>query len=364
MLIPFGLAGVGVLGLAGWSAWVGRKAEEMVPPDGRFVDVDGARMHIVELGPKDAAGPAIVMIHGVMAQLRNFSHSLAGRLAKDHRVILVDRPGWGHSRLTGPRPDLVRQGRMIAALIETLGLEKPLVVGHSMGGVVSLALAVERPEVPGALALIAPLTQMVEQPPAMFRGMLVPPVLRAPIAWTIAVPMAVAFGKRGAEAVFAPDPVPADFTIAGGGALAARSAAYEMGSFEIRMAEQAVPPLVARYGEIRVPVSILYGRQDNVLDPALHGERTVAEIAGARLTLVEGGHMLPLAHPDETEAWLRGCWRRWAEAFSSPLPKSPSPFRRFAAPSLSHKGRGSIGAQFPLPLWEREGARRRRRWEG
>ncbi|OAN58084.1 alpha/beta fold hydrolase [Sphingomonas sp. TDK1] len=304
-LIPFGLAGIGVLGLAGWSAWAGRKAEERVPADGRFVDVDGARLHIVELGPKDATGPAIVMIHGLMAQLRNFSHSLAGRLAKDHRVILVDRPGWGHSHLTGPRPDLARQGQMIGQLIETLGLRKPLVVGHSMGGAVSLALATERPELPGALALIAPLTQAVERPPAVFRGLMAPPGVREALAWTIAVPMAVAFGKRGAEAVFAPDPVPADFATAGGGALSARASAYRMGSFEIRMAERAMPPLVARYGEIRIPVSILYGRQDALLDPTLHGERTVAEIAGGKLTLVDGGHMLPLTHPDETEAWLR-----------------------------------------------------------
>lgn len=305
MLIPFGLAGVGMLGLAGWSAWAGRKAEELVPADGRFVDVDGARMHVVELGPKDARGPAIVMIHGIMAQLRNFSHSLADRLAKDHRVILVDRPGWGHSRLNGPRPDLARQGQMIAQLIDTLGLEKPLVVGHSMGGAVTLALATERPEVPGALALIAPLTQMVDQPPAVFRGLMAPPGVREVLAWTIAVPMAVAFGKQGAEAVFAPDPVPADFAVTGGGALSARTSAYQMGSFEIRMAQQAMPRLVARYGEIRVPVSILYGRQDALLDPALHGERTVAEIAGAKLMLIDGGHMLPLTHPDETEAWLR-----------------------------------------------------------
>jgi len=305
MRIAFGLAGMGVLGLAGWSAWAGRKAEQMVPADGRFVDVDGARLHIVELGPDHAPGPAIVMIHGIMAQLRNFSHSLAGRLAKDHRVILVDRPGWGHSRLTGPRPDLARQGRMIAEAIEALGLTRPLVVGHSMGGAVALALATERPEVPGALALIAPLTQIVEQPPAVFRGLMAPPGFREVLAWTIAVPMAVAFGKQGAEAVFAPDPVPADFATAGGGALSARSSAYRMGSFEIRMAQQAMPPLIARYGEIRVPVAILYGRQDALLDPALHGERTAAEIAGGKVTLIDGGHMLPLTHADETEAWLR-----------------------------------------------------------
>lgn len=305
MRISLALTGMGVLGLAGWSAWAGRKAEAMVPADGRFVDVDGATLHIVELGRKDAAGPAIVMIHGIMAQLRNFSHSLAGRLAKDHRVILVDRPGWGHSRLTGPRPDLARQGRMIAEAIETLGLTRPLVVGHSMGGAVALALATERPEVPGALALIAPLTQIVDQPPPVFRGLMAPAGVREVLAWTVAVPMAVAFGKQGAQAVFAPDPVPADFATAGGGALSARASAYQMGSFEIRMAQQAMPPLIARYGEIRVPVSILYGRQDALLDSALHGERTATEIAGGKVTLIDGGHMLPLTHADETGAWLR-----------------------------------------------------------
>lgn len=305
MLIPFGLAGVGVLGLAGWSAWAGRKAEEMVPVDGRFVDVAGARLHVVELGAKDAEGPAIVLIHGLMGQLRNFSHSLTRHLAQDRRVILVDRPGWGHSHLTGARPDLAGQARMIAELIETLKLEKPLVVGHSMGGAVALALGVGHPEVPGALALIAPLTQVVENPPAVFRGLMAPPGVREALAWTIAVPMAVAFGPRNAAAVFAPDPVPADFATAGGGALAARSRSYQMGSFEVRMARDAMRALVPHYGALRLPVAILYGRGDTVLDPALHGERTAAEIPGATLTLIEGGHMLPVTHPEKTEVWLR-----------------------------------------------------------
>lgn len=306
MLIPFGLVGVSVLGLAGWSAWVGRKAEEMVPPDGRFVDVPGARLHFVELGPEETPDtPPIVMTHGLMGQLRNFSHSLAGHLARDHRVILVDRPGWGHSTLSGARPDLAGQARMIAALIEQLGLEKPLVVGHSMGGALALALALERPELPGALALVAPLTQPVDRPPAVFAGLMAPAALRRPIAWTIAVPMAVARGPSSAAAVFAPDPVPADFATTGGGALAARSKSYEMGSFELAMARDAVAAMVPRYGNLTLPVAILYGRQDAVLDPALHGEKTAAAIPGATLQLIEGGHMLPVTHAAETEAWLR-----------------------------------------------------------
>ncbi|KTF70431.1 alpha/beta fold hydrolase [Sphingomonas sp. HT-1] len=305
MLIPFGAAGIGILGLAGWSAWVARKAEEMVPPDGRFVDIAGARLHVVELGPAHAEGPAIVMIHGLMGQLRNFSHSLAGRLAEDHRVLLVDRPGWGHSHLAGPRPDLAGQARMIAELIDRLGLVKPLVVGHSMGGAVALSLALDFPAVPHALALIAPLSQVAERLPPAFRGLMTPPGLRELLSWTIAVPAALARARRNAAEVFAPDPVPRDFATAGGGALAARPQAYQMGSFEVNMATRAMQTLVPRYGEITLPVSILFGRNDNVLDPARHGERTAREIVGARLTLIDGGHMLPVTHAAQTEAWLR-----------------------------------------------------------
>lgn len=304
MLIPLGLLGVLVLALAGWSAYVGRKAEEMVPAEGAFAAVPGARLHYVDLNP-EAGGPAIVMVHGLMGQLRNFSHSLAGRLAADHRVILVDRPGWGHSLLDGPRPGIAAQAGMIAALIEQLGLDRPLLVGHSMGGAVSLALGLDRPELVRGLALIAPLTQVVETVPPPFKGLLAPPALRPLLAWTVAVPVGLRKGPETAAAIFAPDPVPADFALAGGGALALRPKSYMAGSFEIRAAPAEMAALVPHYGEMRVPVAILYGRADAVLDPALNGEKTAAEIPGATLELIEGSHMLPVTHAGATEAWLR-----------------------------------------------------------
>lgn len=304
MLIPLGLVGIFALGLAGWSAYVGRKAEEMVPAEGKFAEVPGARLHYVELNP-EAEGPAIVMLHGLMGQLRNFSHSLAGRLAIDHRVILVDRPGWGHSALDGPRPGIAAQAKMIAALIEQLGLERPLLVGHSMGGAVSLALGLDRPELVRGLALIAPLTQVVATVPPVFKGLLAPAALRPLLAWTVVVPIGLRTGPATAAAIFAPDPVPADFALAGGGALAVRPKSYLAGSFEVRAAPGEMAALTARYAEMRVAVAILYGRGDRVLDPALNGEKTAAEIPGATIELIDGGHMLPVTHPDETEAWLR-----------------------------------------------------------
>jgi pimeloyl-ACP methyl ester carboxylesterase len=298
-----GALGVAGLGLAGWSAYVARKTEEMVPADGQFAEVPGARLHYVDSGPRDA--PVIVMIHGLMGQLRNFSHSLSERLASDHRVILIDRPGWGHSSIEGMRPGIVAQAGMIAALIEQLGLDQPLLVGHSMGGAVSLALALEHPELVRGLALIAPLTQPVTSVPKPFAALLAPSPLRPAIAWLVAVPAGTLTGPKAAQAIFAPDPVPADFGTRGGGALSLRPKSYMAGSFEIRGAPAEMARIAARYGALRVPVAILYGRDDAVLDPALNGEKTAAEIPGATIELIHGGHMLPVTHAEQTEAWLR-----------------------------------------------------------
>lgn len=305
MLIPFGLAGAAGLGLAGWSALVARQAEMRVPADGVLADVPGGRLHYVDSGPQQGDGRAVVMLHGLMGQLRNFSYALSEPIAQGHRVVLVDRPGWGHSSVDARQPGITIQATMIAALIEQLGLDRPLIFGHSMGGAVALALAVARPDLVGGLALIAPLTQPVDRPPPMFAGLLAPPPLRPLIAWTIAVPMGAMQAPATAAAIFAPDPVPADFATRGGGALALRPKSYLAGSIEVREAPEAMAALVPHYPAIRLPVAILYGRQDAVLDPALHGERTAAAIPGATLTTIEGGHMLPVTHPEPTLAWLR-----------------------------------------------------------
>src|SRR5437868_399147 len=71
--------------------------ERAYPPQGRFVDVAGARLHVVDIGPRDLAGTPIVLIHGASANLQSMRQPLGDLLARDHRVILFDRPGHGWS---------------------------------------------------------------------------------------------------------------------------------------------------------------------------------------------------------------------------------------------------------------------------
>jgi len=99
--------------------------------------------------------------------------------------------------------------------------------------------------------------------------------------------------------------VPMDFGTRGGGLVALRPSSYQAGAFEIDDANRAVSGMAARYGSIGLPVAILYGRDDQLLDPQQQGDRTAAMIPGATLTTIAGGHMIPVTHPVETADWLR-----------------------------------------------------------
>ena len=82
-----------VAGLVLFSAWTARQVEKRVPPRGRFVDVDGARIHYLDEG----SGPVLLLVHGLAGQMHNFTHSLFDRLTREHRVVVLDRPGSGYS---------------------------------------------------------------------------------------------------------------------------------------------------------------------------------------------------------------------------------------------------------------------------
>ncbi len=289
------LTAAGGLGLSFYSDRIAREAERLVPQDGRHIQVEGTRLHYVDQG----SGPAIVMIHGLSGQLRNFSYAMLEPLAADHRVILVDRPGSGYSTADDDgEPTIPEQAAIIGRFIDTLGLDRPLLVGHSLGGAVALALALDRPELVRGLALIAPLSQAQDDVPDAFRGLAaIPPSLRRLMAQTLGTPMSRLTADRVLQAVFAPETPPADFITRGGGALSQRPANIAAASADLHSGGTDVAAIAARYPTLTVPTAILFGRDDAILDPALHGHRTAGQIPDARLEVVDGGHMIPITAP-------------------------------------------------------------------
>ncbi len=274
----------------------------MIPPIGLFVNVDGARIHYVDRGD----GPPIVMIHGLAGTLWNFTYDLVDRLADRHRVIALDRPGAGYSeRPRGTSASLHVQAATIARVIEALGVQRPLVVGHSLGGALALALAMNHPRAVRELALIAPLTQPMSTPPRAFRPIFIrSPLLRALVAYTVGVPVSKRVAPQAIASIFAPETAPDDFATRGGAQLSLRASQFYHASSDLIAATDDMPAIAARYGEIDTPVRVLFGRGDRVLDHRVHGERLREQIPQTRLALVDGGHMLPVTQAPLVAAWL------------------------------------------------------------
>src|SRR5689334_7526499 len=125
----FIFAALGLFALVLFTFYTARRVDAALPPLGRFVEVGGSRIHYLEKG----SGPTLLFIHGLGASMRVFTHSLLERLSGEFRVVLMERPGSGEStREPGACARVRSQAETVSAFIKEIGLERPLLVGHSL----------------------------------------------------------------------------------------------------------------------------------------------------------------------------------------------------------------------------------------
>ena len=308
------------IALAAFLKWAAAKtraaalyAEQQIPAIGRMVSLPHTQVHVVERGQARPGVPALLMVHGLAGQLHHFHYGLMAPFEGETRVVAVDRPGSGYStREAGHAITLQDQADVLAALIDELGLGQPVVVGHSLGGALALTLALRHPGKVRALALIAPATHTPDKVPAAFRGIDIELAwLQRWVANTVAVPFAAMQRDRIMGMIFGPEAVPAGYDVRGGGLLSLRPAHIVAAAEDLQALPKHLPAIEAMYAQFNsrepaLPIHILYGRGDRILDPAFHGEAFVAKVPRAKLTLVDGGHMLPLTQPARCVEFIRG----------------------------------------------------------
>ena len=303
-LTVLALFGLFLLGMNIWTRRLTRQGLQLVPQMGQIVPVRGGTIHYVEKG--DPAKPTIVMIHGLSGQLQHFTYALMDDLANDHHVIAVDRPGCGYS--TRENADLAllpEQGRMIHEFLVGKGIDQAVLVGHSLGGAVSLAMALDYPENTTALALLAPLTQRLPATAPVFKPLEIRTEwLRNLIGHTIAVPIARKTAPLVLKDVFAPEPAPADFLSRAGGALGLRPSAFITASQDVIAIETSMSALCQRYLDLKTPGAVLFGTEDPILSASVHGPAMTPY--GLAYEEMQGlGHMIPITAPDACAAFIR-----------------------------------------------------------
>ncbi|MCW2315922.1 pimeloyl-ACP methyl ester carboxylesterase [Rhodoblastus acidophilus] len=299
---------VGVAALAAFNLLFAKLIERLVPPVGRFIEVEGLRLHYVDTGDKPGQdGPPLLFVHGWLGQLNHFSFALAA-LFPERRVVLVDRPGCGYSQ-AARSPTIAANAAVLAAFMDKIGLRQPLVIGHSLGGAIALALALDHGARIAGLALIAPFTHFLSSPFYKFmaeQGR----ISRWISAWLFGPLMSVLRAASPSNPGFAPETPPRGFWRGAGGLLPIRADALLAGAREIPAQERELGAMGARYATLKTPVSILFGSGDRLLDLKTQGEAFCAVAPQTKLTVIEGGHCLPITQPKKCEAFIRAALAR------------------------------------------------------
>jgi pimeloyl-ACP methyl ester carboxylesterase len=296
-----GLA-VAAAGLAVSAIYVGeetRRAEREYPPTGKFLSVTGVRLHFIDTGGSD---PVLVLVHGNGAMIADMEISgLVNEAAKRYRVIAFDRPGYGYSerprdRSWGPE----EQAALFSEAFARLGLVRPLVFGHSWGTQVAAALALNHPDSVGGLVLASGYYFPTPRADGLMSAPTSAPVLGDLLRHTISPLIARLMAPSMFRKMFAPMPVTPRFSAEFPVGLTLRPSQLRASSDETVLMVPSAAKLEGRYREISLPVSIIAGADDRIVDTEHQSVRLHDVIGGSELRVLPGlGHMVHHFVPDQ-----------------------------------------------------------------
>ena len=306
--IPAGEAAA--YGPVGRSAWLDVDWREHQ----RWVVVDGQAVNTIELGPeRTGAAQPLVFIHGLSGCWANFLEQLPA-LAREHRVVAFDLPGFGSSPMPAETITISGYGRLVDGLLGHLGIDAAAVVGNSMGGFIGAELAIAFPQRVERLVLISAAGISTRQPLAGLNPRLaevspIPALVRterilaASAAWLASRSDAVARRARLREATMA-------VVVRHPGSLPAPLAAEQLRGAGKPGFVQAMEAIVGydvreRLPEIACPTLIVWGDGDALID--VRDADVFADlIPDSRKVIFEDtGHMAMLERPAAFNALLR-----------------------------------------------------------
>ena len=297
MMLLSGVAALVVLALA---TQVGVLAlQRLYPQQGWTVDVTGARLNVVELGPRDAARPPVVLIHGASSNLESM-RPLGDRLAENHRVILIDRPGHGWST----RDDLknsspAMQAKMIDEALGKLGVDNAIVMVHSLAGALGALLALDYPRRVAGLVMLAPVLYPWPGGVGWYNRLVTTAVIGPILAHTITLPLGYFLVGPGCRNVFLPQIMPKNFVSDTATPLLLRPREFLANARDLVTLKAAVAEQAPRYGGIRAPAVVVTGDADKTVSTNRHSRPFAAAVPHAKLIVLPGvGHMVQIVACD------------------------------------------------------------------
>ena len=278
--------------------------ENKYPPLGNYKKINNLNIHYTDIG----AGPLVVLLHSQPANERQF-YLLKEQLKKNYRVISIDRPGMGYSE--GPKEKteirLSLQAKIISKLIKDITQEKPLVVGHSYGGALALAYALNNEDDIKGLILVNTASHAWPSDKVWLPFK----IISSPLIGNIfANTYAMIYGKstieQSANDNF-PNNLPSkNYMENVAGELTLRPQNLRSYAFDAINLRNALKEQSKKYHKIKLPITIIAGSNDRVTPNKIHSFQLHQEIKHSSLIKVDGvEHSIPELKPGVIEEEIR-----------------------------------------------------------
>ena len=292
-----------------------RQAERSNPPEGEFIDIDRVRLHYIDRG----TGPVVVLIHGNGSMIKDFELSgIVDKLAETNRVIVFDRPGYGHS----DRPDFRNfdprsQAALLRRALLRLHVEDPVIVGHSWGSLVALWMGIMHPNAIRGLVLMSGYYYPSLRLDVPLLSLPAVPYLGTFLRYTVSPVMGRLMWPLIKRRIFGPPATPDPFASGYPVWMALRPGQLYASASETAMMQGAAGELAPQFERLKVPVTLVAGSADRLVASKAQTERLHKAIRTSKLHLIQGkGHMIHHEAPDEVVLAIR-------EALAAPAPSTP-----------------------------------------
>jgi len=266
------------------------------PMQGSLVQSGDSRLHVIDSGSSgDADETTVVLVHGASTSALDYSTNLHPRLARQWRVISIDRPGHGYSERGAEHlaTDPARQAQMILDVLHAMDINNPVFVGHSWAGsVVMAALLAEHDHVQvRAGVLIAGAIHPWEGDSAWHVELSARPVFGKMFVRQYIAPLGRLMLETSVASALAPDAVPPNYIEDTGLTLSLRPETYRYNSLDRTELSDHLMRQAPRYPSITQPLLSIASSADHVVPAWNHHDRLVGQLDHVQTLMLEGaGH--------------------------------------------------------------------------
>ena len=288
-----------LLALVGWAS--GKLAEYKNPPVGRVLNVDGLDLHYLDIGQ----GEPVVLLHGNVTMIQDYSTSgVIDSLEQNYRVIAFDRPGFGYSaRPRGKKWTAARQAQLIAGAMKQLGISSAVVVGHSWGTLVAVALAQTEPALIRSLVLLSGYYYPKARPDILLAKIPAMPVVGDILRYTVSPVAGLLMMPVMLRAMFGPPRVPQRFKRDFPMSMMLRPWQIRAAAEDGAIMNEEASTLQPGYKSMRMPVIVMAGGDDRIVSADAHSVRLQTQLPNSEVEVVPSiGHMIHHSATDRVVA--------------------------------------------------------------